>query len=165
MRFLFFFLILCLPLAATAQETAQPEGTIAVQDSATQDAAIAVRIRDILSELDGFANVTVTVSSGIVTFRGTTLDKTSADRLNDIARRVEGVVAIENHVAETTDVVERLNPAVERFRNRLSQFVAFVPLLSVAALAFALVAFAGIAIARLRQPWDRLAPNAFIADI
>ena len=165
MRFLFFCLTLCLPLAAAAQETGQPEGTIAVQDSAAQDAAIAVRIRDILSELDGFDNVTVTVSSGIVTFRGTTLDKASADRLNGIARRVEGVVAIENHVAETTDVVDRLNPAVERFRNRLSQFVAFVPLLSVAALAFALVAFAGIAIARLRQPWDRLAPNAFIADI
>lgn len=165
MRFLIFCLMLCLPLTAAAQDTVQPEGTIAVQDSAAQDAAIAVRIRDILSELDGFGNVTVTVSSGIVTFRGTTLDKASADRLNDIARRVEGVVAIENEVIETTDVVERLNPAVERFRNRLSQFVAFLPLLSIAVLAFALVAFAGFAVARLRQPWDRLAPNLFIADI
>ena len=59
-------LLVCLalasPLPLAAQTADQPDGTITVEDSATQDAAIAVRIRDILGELDGYRNVTVTVS-------------------------------------------------------------------------------------------------------
>ncbi|QBF33084.1 mechanosensitive ion channel family protein [Thalassococcus sp. S3] len=149
----------------TAQDVNQPTGTITVEDSASRDAAIAVRIRDILGELEGYDNVTVTVSSGIVTLRGTTLDAASAARLNNLAGRVEGVVAIENNVSETTDVVERLNPAVDRFKARLAQLLAFLPLIGVALAAFFLVVFIGILLARLRNPWERIAPNAFIADI
>lgn len=154
---------LCAPLHA---ETAgQPQGAITVEDSAQQDAAIAVRIRDIMSELDGYGNVTVTVTSGIVTLRGTTLDSAASDQLNELVGRVQGVVAIKNEVTETTDVVERLNPAYERFKTRLLQAVAMLPLLGVALLAFVLVMLAGVLLARAKYPWDRIAPNAFIADI
>ena len=104
-------------------------------------------------------------SSGIVTLRGTTIDTPQAARLNDIVSRIAGVVAIENEVAETTDLVARLNPAVDRFRTRLSQGVALLPLAAVALFAFAIVFIAGILLARMRRPLDRIAPNAFIANI
>ncbi|WP_147107675.1 mechanosensitive ion channel family protein [Tateyamaria sp. syn59] len=159
-------LLICLSAAPLwAQDTSQPQGTITVEDSAAQDAAIAVRIRDILGELDGFDGVTVSVSSGIVTLRGTTVDASTAGRLNDLVGRVEGVVAINNEVVETTDVVARLNPAVERFQARITQAVALLPLLAVAAVAFVGVLTIGMLLARARNPWDRIAPNAFIADI
>ncbi len=148
-----------------AQAQTQPQGEITVEDNAQQDAAIAVRIRDILSELQGYSNVTVTVSSGIVTLRGTTLDAAASTRLNDLVGRVQGVVAIENEVLETTDVAERLNPAYERFKGRVFQAFALVPLLGVALSAFVIVVLAGVVLARSRYPWDRIAPNAFIADI
>ena len=164
--FLLGILLVLTPLIVAAQDSAeQPTSTIAVEDNAAQDAAIAVRIRDILTELDDFGDVTVSVSSGIVTLRGTTLDQSSANRLNDIVARVEGVVAIENEVTQTTDVVEQLSPAMERFQARFWQLVAYLPLAAVAVLAFVLVVTIGFLLARLRQPWDRLAPNAFIADI
>lgn len=165
MRLLFALLLALLPVYAAAQQSDQPDGTITVEDSAQQDAAIAVRIRDILGELEGYEDVTVTVSSGIVTLRGTTVDTATATRLNEIARRVQGVVAIKNEVQETTDVVERLNPAMQRFRTRLVQFVAILPLLSIGLLVFALITGAGVVLAGLKQPWDRIAPNLFIADI
>jgi len=161
-------LLLSLPAAApvAAQDgTAQPTGTIEVADSAQQDAAMAVRIRDILSELDGYDDVTVTVSSGIVSLRGTALDGESIARLGELVSRLDGVVTIENEVTETTDLVERLNPAIERFVTRIQQAVAFIPLALVAVAVFALIVFGGFALARRKQPWDRLAPNAFIADI
>jgi len=165
-RALLIALLMALPFAVQAQDSAgQPSGSIAVQDSAQQDAAIAVRIRDILGELDGYSNVTVTVSSGIVTLRGTTIDAAAAARLNELVARVEGVVAIENEVTETTDVVERLNPLVERLQNRATQAVAFLPLAGIALTTFALIVLLGFWVARARWPWDRLAPNAFIADI
>ena len=124
MRLLFILALLFLPLTSVAQET-QPSGTIEVQDSAVADAAIATRIRDILIELEGYGDVTVTVSSGIVTLRGETLTAEEAQRLNELVGRVAGVVAIENNVQETTDLVERLDPAVERFQKRISQTIAF----------------------------------------
>lgn len=166
MRLIALIACLLMPFAIQAQTTAdQPSGTITISDSATQDAAIAVRIRDILRELDGYADVTVSVSSGIVTLRGNTVDTATANRLNDLVARVEGVVAIENEVSETTDVVQRLNPAVERFVARGQQLIAFLPLALVAVSLFALIVVIGFAIARRKQPWERLAPNAFIADI
>ena len=125
------FCLIAPPLPSPAQTT-QPTGTISVTDDAQSDAAIAVRIREILKELDGYEDVTVTVSAGIVTLRGTTLDSATATRLNDIAGRVEGVVAIENEVQETTDVVRRLDPAVTRFLARVNQAIAFLPLFAVA---------------------------------
>ena len=150
---------------ALAQSTDQPTGTITVDDSDEQDAAIARRIREILTELDGYEDVTVTVSSGIVTLRGTAIDGPAVNRLNEIAGRVEGVVTIENQVQETTDVARRLDPAIERFRARTEQFINYLPLAGVALAAFALVVTVGFLIARLQRPWNRLAPNAFIADI
>ena len=167
MRLLLFIALLFTTLMGPvlAQETEQPQSAITVEDSAEKDAAIAVRIRDILGELEGYENVTVTVSSGIVTLRGTTVDAATGQRLSELVGRVEGVVAIENEVTETTDVVERLNPAVDRFLARFKQIISFLPLAAVALTAFVLVVFAGLALARMRWPWDRMAPNAFIADI
>lgn len=165
MRIFLICILFLFPFTLSAQSADQPAGAISVEDSATQDAAMAVRIRDILAELDGYDDVTVTVTSGIVTLRGTTLDSEKIERLNELTGRVEGVVAIENEVAETTDVVERLNPAVERFKMRMIQIVAFIPLASVALLAFAVIVLIGFLVASMRQPWERLAPNAFIADI
>lgn len=162
------FLMAAPPLAAQQQgvpSTDQPTGAIAVSEDAQQDAAIAQRIRNILAELDGYQDISVSVSSGIVTLRGSTLDGSAARRVNDLAARVEGVVAIRNEVSETTDVVERLNPVFDRFRSRMTQFIAFLPLLLVAAAVFLLILLFGLWLARRRQPWDRIAPNAFIADI
>lgn len=166
-----FFLILpflfafAAPLAAQTTATEQPTGKIAVEDSAETDAAIAVRIRDILEELKDYSKVTVTVSNGIVLLRGTTLDGASVIKVGDLVSRVEGVVAVENRVTESTDLIERLDPLLDRFADRMARTIAYLPLLLVAIAAFLLVSALGILLARMKQPWDRLAPNMFIADI
>jgi small-conductance mechanosensitive channel len=155
-----------LPLAAQdAPSDGQPTGAIAVERTAEDDARIEGRIRGILSELDGFEDVAVIVSEGIVTFEGEVLTAEQLARLDSIAGRVEGVVAIQNGVTETTDVAERLDPVRARFVARLEQAVGYLPLLAIAAAAGLLLAGLGWAIARLRWPWDRIAPNAFIAEI
>jgi small-conductance mechanosensitive channel len=165
MRLIAMLLCLALPLGVQAQSSDQPSGTITVSDSAAQDAAIATRIRDILAELEGYGDVTVSASSGIVTLRGSTLDTVAANRLNELVSRVEGVVAIKNEVIQTVDVGQRLDPAFDRFLERGSRLLSFAPLALVAVSLFVLVILLGFAIARLKYPWERLAPNAFIADL
>jgi small-conductance mechanosensitive channel len=151
--------------AAAQSGNGQPGGTIAVESDANQDAAIAVRIREIIRQLDGYTDVTVSVADGIVTLRGTVVDPAQINALAELVARVEGVVAIENEVVESTDLRERLDPAVARIEGRIAQIAAVLPLILVAAGAGALVAVAGFFIASRKWPWERIAPNAFIADI
>ncbi len=157
-------ILICLTLAlpAPAQEAG---ATITTENSADLDAAIAIRIREILRELEDYDDVTVTVNEGVVTLRGTATSVTDAAALEPLATRVEGVVAVRNQVTETADIGERLDPAIERFRARVDQLIIFLPLALIAAAVGAVVVFIGFMLARLRQPWERLAPNTFIAEI
>lgn len=162
MRALLILLLCNLAVPAMAQ---QPQGEISVQSTSATDPLMENRIREILGQLDGYENISVSVADGIVTLEGTALDTAQITALTELVGRVEGVVAIENEVAETTDVVERLNPAVDRIRDRILQLTALAPLLLVAFGAGMAVFLLGLFIARARQPWNRLAPNRFIADI
>ena len=150
---------------APAQEEGQPSGAISTARDSRDDAAIDDRIEAILGQLAGYEGVTVDVREGIVTFGGEVLDAEAIPRLETLAARVDGVVAIQNEVVESTDVARRLDPVADRFRARVAQAVDYLPLLAVAIVAGLLVALAGVLLARWAWPWRRLAPNAFIADI
>ena len=160
------FKLLCMIVMLSGPAFAQDGGgTITTLSDDQQDADIATRIRNILAELGNYSDVTVTVSEGIVTLRGTTTSTTEATELGALANRVEGVVAVKNDVTETAEIGRRLDPAIERFRDRVEQFVTFLPLALIAAAAAIVIIWVGLRIARARQPWERLAPNAFIAEL
>jgi small conductance mechanosensitive channel len=63
------------------------------------------------------------VADGIVTLGGTVIDAAQITALTELVARVEGVVAIENEVAESTDVRERLDPAIARIEGRIAQLM------------------------------------------
>jgi small-conductance mechanosensitive channel len=155
-----------LPVVSPAQTPeGQPDSAIAVENDIRQDTAMAERIRDIVRQLDGYQNVSISVADGIVTLRGTVLEAAQIDALVGLVGRVEGVVAIENLVIESTDLRERLDPAIQRIEGRIAQFVSFLPLILVATAAGLLLMALGFFLARRKWPWDSMAPNAFIADI
>lgn len=156
-------LLFLLPAPMLAQET--PDGAITTGETAQLDADIAVRIRDILGELGNYGDVTVTVADGVVTLRGTANSLAEAQELDALVNRVEGVVALKNDVTETTSISRRLTPAVDRFMDRLNQLLVQLPLLLIALAVFLAIVWVGIIVGRWRQPWNRLAPNAFIADL
>ncbi len=166
MRFFQTLAFLCLLLPAwpvAAQDT--PTGTITTDQTGEQDAEIAVRIREILAELGNYEDVTVTVSDGVVTLRGTTNSLSEAQNLDTLVTRVQGVVAIKNDVTETTNIRRRLDPAIDRFLNRIEQLAIQLPLVLIALTAFLVILWIGTRVARWENPWNRLAPNAFIADL
>ena len=142
-----------------------PDTPIATQSDADTDAAIAERIRAILSEIDGYGGVEVAVAAGVVTMTGQAIDEAAAARLTQIVRRVDGVVAVNDRVLATTNLAERLAPIRDRLVFRAWQTVAYLPLLLVALVAFLLIYLLGAAIARAMRLWRSLAPNAFIAAI
>jgi len=166
MRFLYVLGLLCLLLPAVPLQAQQaPTGTITTQQTADQDAGIAVRIREILGQLGNYSDVTVRVSDGVVTLRGTTTSIAEAQALDALVTRVEGVVAIRNSVTETADIRRRLDPAIERFTNRIEQLAVQLPLALISLAVFLLIMWTGLRVARWNKPWSRMAPNAFIADL
>ena len=58
-----------------------------------------------------------------------------------------------------------LTPLLNALSRSANNSSPFLPLALVAVSLFALIVVIGFAIARRKQPWERLAPNAFIADI
>ncbi|GAB4525744.1 MAG: mechanosensitive ion channel family protein [Roseibium sp.] len=158
-------LLAFLPQQAAAQSEPQPSAPIAAETTASGDRAIQRRILGIFEELDGLGQIGVTVASGVVTLRGTVAEAALANQAEELAARVDGVVAIRNELQEETALEERLVPVYERLHTRVLQGVNYLPLLVVAAAGWILVSLAGFAVARLEWPWNRLAPNAFIADL
>ncbi|QHQ35024.1 mechanosensitive ion channel family protein [Algicella marina] len=163
--FAILLLLSATPLAAQTGEETAPSGPIAVEADAGTDSAIATKIRGILTQIDGFGQVRVSVSSGVVTLSGNVRSSAELEELEALVTRVEGVAAIRNQVAETTDLSERLTPVVDRFQNRVDTTIAFLPLLAVAFLAFLAITILGFFLAARSFPFNRIAPNAFIADI
>ncbi len=158
------FLILLL-FASTASAQGTLTGSISAEQSDQLDANIATRIREILNELGNYDDVTVAVSDGVVTLRGTTNSLVEVQGLDTLVTRIEGVVAIKNDVTETTDLRRRLDPALERFTARVEQLLVQLPLALIALAVFLVVVWIGVWVGKWREPWDRLAPNAFIADL
>lgn len=148
--------------AQTGESDAAP---IAAGNDHPSDAEIDGRIEEIFDEIDGLKGVFVTVKSGVVTLRGRVREFALASQAEAIAQRVEGVVSVSNDIEEVTSVSERLVPVVERLSRRGLQAVNYVPLLLVAMAIFIVVVLIGWWAAARSWPWNRLSPNAFIADL
>lgn len=159
--------LLCLPAAAQEAPPAPdgPSGPIAVGGEAVADDAIAERLRGILAQLGDYEGVGVAVEDGVVAFSGEALTTDAIGRLDALAGRVEGVVAVRNEVAANTDVGDRIDPLVERTGSRVAQALAYLPLLAIALAVGLVVSALGWLLASWRAPWRRLAPNAFVAGI
>ena len=155
--------------AAHAQETPAPNGdtktTITVESDVVADLAIERRILKIFSEINHLRRVLVTVDAGVVRLRGTVLTAEAIEEAATLAARVQGVVTVKNELAQATSLRERLTPAWNRFIDRLAQMIALAPLIGVAAVAFLVFVGTGWLLARLRWPWDAMAPNGFVADL
>ena len=151
--------------AAPTGEEAAPAPAIAVTSDASADAAIAGRIRALYDEIEGLRDVGVSVEAGVVTLTGTVVDAEAQGEAEALAQRVTDVAAVENEIALDTNVQRRLAPVLKRTEARLWNLLGLLPLLLIAILVFGLVLLLGLFVASRSWPWDRLAPNGFIAQL
>lgn len=173
MRFLYlmglFLVVVTMSLLPATSQTAAQTTTempeIAAGANAIDDWEIETRIKEIFHELDGLGNVRVLVRAGVVSLRGNVREAPLADKAEMLASRVDGVVAVTNQIEEETSVSERLVPVYERLATRLLQALNYFPLFIVAMCFWALVSGAGLYLAARNWPWNRIAPNAFIANL
>jgi len=152
-------------LIAAPLAIAQEGGPIDTGDTAAGDREIDMRIEAIFDEIEGLQSVFVTVHSGVVTLRGKVREAVLADQAEQLASRVNGVVAVTNEIQEVTSLSLRLEPVYQRLTQRTVQTIGYLPLAAVALASWVLIYLVGWFAASREWPWNRMAPNAFIANL
>ncbi|MEE4201011.1 mechanosensitive ion channel family protein [Erythrobacter sp.] len=160
-----------LPEAALGGEEpaeAEAEGEVAAEIAQTsdegEDTRIRQRIEAIYSVLPAFENVEVEVSEGVVSLVGTLPDAEAIDRAEEIAANIAGVVTVDNGIERDLSVAQNLSILSEA--TELAQkALAALPLLAVAVAVALAIGALGYFIAGLGFIWNRIAPNAFLAEL
>lgn len=143
----------------------EPEGPISTQVDEATDRAIVASLERRLNQDDELTEIVVTSDAGVVRLAGRALDPDARKRAATIARRTEGVVSVSNDIELVTDVRERLDPALDEMRDRLTGFVASLPLVAVGLLIVLLAVLLAGQVSRWRRPYGRLADNRFVLDL
>lgn len=130
-----------------------------------QEGELGRRLEEIYGNLSGLSDITVEVGTGVVRLSGEAASLEAREQAARIARRHEGVVAVDNRIRVRRGFAERIAPAWQKLLDSAVAFVAFVPLL----LAALLVLLVFWALARLAGRWPRLyrrvVRNRFGADL
>ena len=126
---------------------------------------LARRLTEIYGNLSGLRGIEVEVGTGVVRLTGEAASLEAREQATRIARRHDGVVAVDNRIRVQRGFGERMAPAWQKLLDSAYSFVAFLPLL----LAGLLVLLVFWAVARLVGRWPevyrRLVPNRFGADL
>ena len=153
------------PALAQAGAPVQEAPVISTESDAASDAAIASRLRRIFGALDELSAVEVTVTGGVVTLEGAVPERADLTRAEDLAGRVEGVVAVRNDIAPSVAVGERVSPFLQRLRGLGRAAVDGGPLLLLSLLIVAACVTVGWWAASFSRFWRRLTPNPFVGDL
>ncbi|WAT17359.1 mechanosensitive ion channel family protein [Aurantiacibacter sp. MUD11] len=151
------------PTAEPEATTTPAAGSIEQEQDAGADERIAARLSNIFANVPSLAQVTVSVSDGVVTLAGLAPDEAAVDRAAAIAVGVEGVVTVENDIER--DLSVDFEEGLGGFGERLSNFTQMLPLIAVALLVALLIIGFGYLLSSLTGIWRRLAPNSFLTEL
>ena len=145
------------------QAQSEPSAQIEVTRPAPDDEAIERRLSTVLQNIDALSAVDVSVTGGIAHLDGEAANDSVAEQAVNIARRVEGVIEVEDNIFRTRSVRGNVQPVLERLKNTASAILRAWPLVLVALCAFLLVFSFGLVLASFAPLWRLLAPNRFLA--
>lgn len=129
------------------------------------DEAIARRLREVLANLEGLEEVRVEVDAGVVRLSGEALSSESRQQAEDLAKRVEGVVTVENAITEERSVERRLKPAIDKLRDRIFGLITYLPILGIASVIMLFFWFAAKLIGAWTALFEKLSRNEFLREL
>ncbi len=148
--------------SAPTETVAEP---IKLDSSASVDQSIQTRIEGIFSQLDDLQSIQVQVSNSVVTLSGQLSSQGDIEEALALASKVEGVAQVDSALEVNRSVTERLDKSIDDITEGSRFFVSSAPLYAIAA--FILIAswFFGRWLSQRKHLLNKLAPNAFIADL
>lgn len=159
-----FLFLLLLPAASHAWQ-ANEEPAITLDANEAGDAAIEQRLERIYAELPALQRVDVSVRQGVVFLTGETATDAAGDRAVSIARRVSGVVTVEDGIERTLDIEGNVSPFVLDTQQFLTRLTRSWPVYAIVLAVFCVILLAGHFLASWRGFWNRVAPNPFLGRL
>ncbi|MEP1599911.1 MAG: BON domain-containing protein, partial [Hyphomonas sp.] len=154
-----------MPQSREASPSAPSDLIAVTPPTMSGDERIEDRIQNIFAEVDELKNISASVRNGVVTLEGSTTNAATADRAEQIALRIEGVVTIQNRIEQAVGVGDNVSPILETTSTRVNQIVRSIPLLAVALTVFLIISFLGHLLATWKGFWRRIMPNSFLSDL
>ncbi len=151
--------------AARSQEPAQPDGTLSARVDTAADEALAEGLRRRYAQIEGFEDLRVSVTAGVVTLSGQVLSESDREEAAALARRVEGVAQVEDRIEVVTDPRQRLRPAVDEALDRLENLASYLPLLAVAGGIILIFLLLSRWVGRWQRVFARASENRFAQDL
>nr|CAA6802807.1 MAG: Mechanosensitive ion channel protein MscS [uncultured Thiotrichaceae bacterium] len=150
----------------TGAATEEISDKVISKDNTPQDdKKISGRIREIFIELDNLKSVNVAVSKGVVTLSGEIDSVDMGKRAVQYARKVEGVVEVENQLTMTRNIERRVTTALERLEKIGVHLLNSLPLFLLAALLLVVFWVCARWVAARQSFYQKFTPNAFIATL
>ncbi len=169
--------LILLFIAATACSAAAEEGLPAAEEiketsavietvsKKSDDKKIKHRAEGIFAEIPGLDKVVVTASEGVVVLAGSVANEESAQRALHLAKRLAGVVIVQDKIERTLDLEDNLKPRAAEYADKANRFVKSLPLILTVLGISGLIILAGFLIARFSLLWEKITPNQFLAEI
>ena len=158
-------LAVCLGCLGNHVTALAADGVIGVELDADSDEQIAARLQDIYAEINALGEVAVTVDAGVVELSGKVGSSDERDRANAIAERTDGVVAVEDAIEVSNEVVPRLSDALQTGVDRLTAVASFLPLLAIALLIVAGFGIVARSVWRNNHLFTRTIDNPFLGNL
>ncbi len=118
-----------------------PGPAIELEANVETDRAIEQRLRAIYAELGELSSIEVTSVAGVIHLSGSARSLEAVQQAEDLAARVEGVVAVTSDIQQEAQISRRLEPVFERMGERVAGWWSYLPLVVVALAAVALAWF------------------------
>lgn len=168
-----FFLIVCVLQTISMMAGAQAQSVdIEQTDDATvtseidaPDQSIQARIKGIFALLEPLAGIEVEVREGVVLLSGSVSNNAQAERAIELAQLIPGVVTVDDGIERRLDVQGNLSPILSELKADLKQWSRALPLALLSLLIFLIILFLGYSLARWSWLWQKMTPNAFLAEL
>lgn len=131
----------------------------------TSDEAVTARVTRVLGATSSVKGLAVEVNSGVVTLRGEVETTERGEGLAALAGKLEGVVHVINELTTPVEVSARISPAAKELRKLATDSIAFLPLLGVALVIFALTLSLARLIRRLEWPYRKLTDRPLMREL
>lgn len=128
-------------------------------------ASLESRLGEIYGQIEGLEQVEVEVESGVVTLSGEVDDAMARETAESIATKLEETLYVENRIGMSTEVTERVSPALERAWEKAKEFVGYLPLLVVALAVLVLFWFVARWISRISFRGGAFADRPFVENL
>ena len=150
----------------TEKVVEEPATKIITTDNTNiSDKKIRKRLGEIFAELDTLDKLQIDVNKGVVTLKGEVTSAAQQEKASSLAKKVEGVVEVENEVVVTRSVEKRLESTWNKLLNLGKQTVSNLPLFIIALVVFLLFWWIGGWVSRRKVLFRKLSKNAFIANL